>query len=177
VALSPKQLDSLGASTQVLAQGSLALCFFGRGAWEKGQQALGRFLDAAERSGLDEPELHLLHASVECSSKTPEKGKARLEALAKRSDLSEDSREDLKYLQGACGKEDAEGMQKVVSKVRLGRVVITVAWAHLKRSGLLDELGNLEWVKTVRDFVSTLGKGISKVPGSLQVSLGGSDWD
>lgn len=177
VALSPKQVASVGTATEVLTQGSLALCFFGRGAWDKGQQALGRFLEASERSGIDLPELQILHSYVECGSKTPEKGRTRLEALAKRSDLSEDARDDLKYLQGVCGKADAEAMQKIVSKVRLGKVVVAVAWEHLRRSGLLDALAELEWVKAVRGFVTGLGQGISKVPGNLQVSLGGSGWD
>jgi hypothetical protein len=177
VSLSATQLTSVGALTQVLTQGSLAVCFFGRAAWDKGQQALGRFLEVAERSGIDEPELHLLRAYTECSSKTPEKGKARLKELAARSDLSEDSRDDLKSLEEACGKEDAAGMQKVVGKVRLGKVIVRVSWEHLKRSGLLEALGDQEWVKAVGDFVTTLGQGISKVPGSTQVSLGGSDWD
>jgi hypothetical protein len=176
-ALSPEQLGSVASATQVLAQGSLALCFFERRDWVKGQQALGRFLEVAERSGIDEPELHILHAYAECGSKTPEKGKARLAALAKRSALSEDTRDDLEYLQGVCGKEDAAGMQKIVGQVRLGRVIVTVAWEHLQRSGLLDALGELDWVKAVREFVTTLGQGISKVPGALQVSVGGSGWD
>ena len=67
-----------------------------------------------------------------------------------------------------CGKADAETMQKVVSKVRLGKVIITVAWEHLKRSGLLDALGELEWVKAVRGFVTGLGQVISKVPGNVR---------
>jgi hypothetical protein len=177
VTLSRKQVDSVGVATEVLTQGSLALCFFGRGAWDKGQQALGRFLEASERSGIDLPELQILHAYVECGSKTPEEGRTRLEALAKRSDLSEDGRDDLKYLQGVCGKADAETMQRVVSKVRLGKVIVTVAWEHLKRSGLLDALGELEWVKAVRGFVTGLGQGSSKVPGHAHVSFGGHDWD
>ncbi|MFL5348414.1 MAG: hypothetical protein ACJ8AT_26760 [Hyalangium sp.] len=177
LSLSPEQLGSVEAATQVLAQGSLALCFFGRGAWEKGQQALGRFLEAADRAGIDEPELHLLHAYVECSSKLPEKGKARLAALAKRKALSEDTRDDVESLQRACEQADAEGMQKIVGRARLGRVIVSVAWEDLKRSGLLDALGELPWVKAVRDFVTTLGQGIAKVPGALKVSLGGSGWD
>jgi hypothetical protein len=172
--LSAGQRDSMGAATQVLTQGSLAVCYFGRAAWDKGTQALGRFLDAAERSGLDLPELHILRAYTECSSKTPEGGKARLKALAARSDLSEDSRDDLKYLEKACGKEDAEGMQRLVSKVRLGKVIVRVTWEHLRRSGLLDALAELEWVKAVRDFVTALGQGTSKAPGSVHVSF---DWD
>jgi hypothetical protein len=177
MSLSAAQLGSVGASTEVLTQGALAVCYFSRAAWDKGQQALGRFLDAAERSGLDLPELHVLRAYTECSSKTPEKGKARLKALAARSDLSEESQDDLKYLEKACGKENAEGMQKVVSNVRLGKVIIRVAWEHLRRSGLLDALAELEWVKAVRDFVTTLGQGSSKAPGSVHVSHGGWDWD
>jgi hypothetical protein len=172
--LSSGQMDAMGAATQVLAQGSLAVCYFGRKAWDKGQQALGKFLDAAERSGLDLPELHILRAYTECSSKTPESGRARLKALAARSDLSEDSREDLEYLEKACGKEDAEGMQRLVSKVRLGKVIVRVTWEHLRRSGLLDALGELEWVKAVRDFVTALGEGTSKAPGGVHVSF---DWD
>jgi hypothetical protein len=172
--LSSGQMDAMGAATQVLAQGSLAVCYFGRKAWDKGQQALGKFLDAAERSGLDLPELHILRAYTECSSKTPESGRARLKALAARSDLSEDSREDLEYLEKACGKENAEGMQRLVSKVRLGKVIVRVTWEHLRRSGLLDALGELEWVKAVRDFVTALGEGTSKAPGGVHVSF---DWD
>ncbi len=172
--LSSGQMDAMGAATQVLAQGSLAVCYFGRKAWDKGQQALGKFLDAADRSGLDLPELHILRAYTECSSKTPESGKARLKALAARSDLSEDSREDLEYLEKACGKEDAEGMQRLVSKVRLGKVIVRVTWEHLRRSGLVDALGELEWVKAVRDFVTALGEGTSKAPGGVHVSF---DWD
>jgi hypothetical protein len=172
--LSSGQMDAMGAATQVLAQGSLAVCYFGRKAWDKGQQALGKFLDAADRSGLDLPELHILRAYTECGSKTPESGRARLKALAARSDLSEDSREDLEYLEKACGKEDAEGMQRLVSKVRLGKVIVRVTWEHLRRSGLLDALGELEWVKAVRDFVTALGEGTSKAPGGVHVSF---DWD
>jgi len=41
------QLVAVNEATQVLAQGSLALCFFSREAWDKGQVALGRFLDVA----------------------------------------------------------------------------------------------------------------------------------
>ena len=140
-------------------------------------QALGRFLESAEQAGIDEPELHLLHASLECGSTTPQKGKARLEKLSHRDGLSEGLRGDVKLLQDACGKEDAEGLQKVVGQVRLGKAVVQVTWAHLKRSGLLDALADLEWAKAVRQFVSTLGQGISKVPSNLQVSLGGSEWD
>jgi hypothetical protein len=172
--LSEGQLEAMGAATQVLTQGSLAVCYFGRAAWDKGQQALGRFLDVAERSGMDLPELHILRAYTECSSKTPESGQARLKMLAGRSDLSEDSRDDLEYLEKACGKEDAKGMQRLVSKVRLGKVIVRVTWEHLRRSGLLDALGELEWVKAVREFVSTLGQGSSKAPGGVHVSF---DWD
>ena len=175
MALSEAQLSYMGASTEVLTQGSLAVCYFSRAAWEKGQQALGRFLDAADRSGIDLPELQVLRAYTECGSKTPEKGKARLKALAGRSDLTEDVQDDLKYLEKACGKEDAEGMQKVVSTVRLGKVIVRVTWEHLKRSGLIDALAELEWVKAVRELASTLGQGSSKAPGSVSVSLGG--WD
>jgi hypothetical protein len=181
--LSEAQLGYMGASTEVLAQGSLAVCYFSRAAWAKGQQALGRFLDAADRSGIDLPELHVLRAYTECGSKTPEKGKARLKALAARSDLTEDVQDDLKYLEKSCGTQDAEGMQKLVSSVRLGKVIVLVTWEHLKRSGLIDALGELEWVKAVRDFVSTLGQGSSKAPGGIKapgsdyVSHGGWDWD
>jgi hypothetical protein len=174
MSLSAAQLGSVGASTEVLTHGSLAVCFFSRAAWDKGQQSLGRFLDAADRSGLDLPELQVLRAYTECGSKTPEKGQARLKALAARSDLSKDSQDDLKYLEKACGKESAEGMQKVVSKVRLGKAIVRVAWEHLRRSGLLDALGELEWVKAVRDFVTTLGQGSSKASGGVYVSHG---WD
>ena len=177
VELSDAQQVSAMAATQALAQGSLAVCFFGRSEFSKGQQALGRFLESAEQAGIDEPELHLLHASLECGSTTPQKGKARLEKLSHRDGLSEGLRGDVKLLQDACGKEDAEGLQKVVGQVRLGKAVVQVTWAHLKRSGLLDALADLEWAKAVRQFVSTLGQGISKVPSNLQVSLGGSEWD
>ena len=166
--------DLADTEAQALAQGSLAVCYFGRGEWEKGQQALGRFLDAAEHSGLDMPELHILRAYTECSSKTPEKGKARLKTLSARSDLSEESRDDLKYLEKACGKEDAEGMKRMVSKARLGKLIVRVTWEHLRRSGLLDALAELEWVKAVRDFVTALGQGTSKAPGSVHASF---DWD
>jgi hypothetical protein len=172
--LSDGQRNSVGAATEALAQGSLAVCYFGRAEWEKGRQALGRFLDAAEHSGLDLPELHILRAYTECSSKTPESGKARLKALAARSDLSEESRDDLEYLQKACGKEDAEGMKRMVSKVRLGKIIVRVTWEHLRRSGLLDALAELEWVKAVRDFVTALGQGTSQAPGAVHVSF---DWD
>jgi hypothetical protein len=172
--LSDGQRNSAAAATEALTHGSLAVCYFGRGAWEKGQQALGRFLDAAEHSGLDLPELHILRAYTECSSKTPESGKARLKALSARSDLSDESRDDLKYLEKACGKEDAEGMKRLVSKVRLGKLIVRVTWEHLRRSGLLDALAELEWVKAVRDFVTALGQGTSKAPGNVHVSF---DWD
>jgi hypothetical protein len=177
LSVSAEQAGYVGASTQVLAHGSLALCYFGREVWEKGQQALGRFLDAAERSGIDEPELHVLRAYLECSSKTPEKGKARLAALSARTGLSEDTREDVKYLEGACGEKEPGGMKKVVGKVRMGKVIVRVAWTQLQRSGLLDALGKMEWVKAVGDFVTALGQGVGKVPGATQVSFGGGGWD
>lgn len=179
MSLSAAQLGAMGAATETLTQGSLAVCYFSRAAWDKGRQALGRFLDASERSGIDLPELQVLRAYTECGSETPEKGKARLKALAARNDLSEDSQDDLERLEKACGTQDAEGRQKVVGAVRLGKVIIRVTWEHLKRSGLVDALGGLEWVKAVRDFVSTLGQGSSKAPGTgrVHVSHGGWDWD
>jgi hypothetical protein len=175
VTLSPEQMGYVETSGQVLTQDSLALCFFGRQAWAKGQAALGKFLEAAERSGVDEPELHILHAYLECSSNTPEKGKARLAALSQRGELPQDSREDLEYLQGSCGDKEAGAMKKVVSQVRLGKVVARVGWDHLKRSGLLEALERQEWVKAVREFVVRLGEGISKIPGAVQVSAGRGD--
>ncbi len=177
VTLSPAQLVAVNEATQVLAQGSLALCFFSREAWDKGQVALGRFLDVAERSGLDEPELQVLRAYVDCGSKTPEQGRTRLTALSSRPELPESVSEDLKHLQKSCGDNEASTQHKVVDKVRLGRVIVRVAWAHLKRSGLLEALGDQAWVKAVGDFVSAMGQGIGKVPGGLQVSLGGAGWD
>lgn len=178
VSLSAAQRGSLGAATEALAQGSLAICYVSRAEWDKGRQALTRFLDASERSGMDLPELQVLRAYTECGSEKPEKGMARLKALAARSDLSEESQEDLKQLQRTCGGEDAEGLRKTVSVVRLGQAVIRVTWEHLKRSGLMDALGELEWVKAVRDFVTTLGQGSSKVPGSTTVYAShGHHWD
>jgi len=86
-------------------------------------------------------------------------------------------RDDLKHLEKSCGDKEASSQHKVVDKVRLGRVIVRVAWAHLKRSGLLEAVGDQAWVKAVGDFVSAMGEGIGKVPGGLQVSLGGGGWD
>jgi hypothetical protein len=104
-------------------------------------------------------------------------GKARLAELSKREVLPASVSDDLKHLEKSCGDKEASSQHKVVDKVRLGRVVVRGAWAHLKRSGLLEVLGNQEWVKAVGDFVTAVGEGIGKVPGGLQVSFGGAGWD
>lgn len=178
VSLSAGQLSAMGAATDALAQGSLAICYFSRAAWEPGRKALSRFLDASDRSGIDLPELQVLRAYTQCASDTPEKGVKRLKALSGREDLSEEIQKDLSQLEKVCGGPDADETLKFVSAVRLGKVVVLVTWEHLKRSGLMDALGELEWVKAVRGFVTTLGQGSSKVPGSTTVYAShGHHWD
>ena len=107
--LSPGQLAAMGAATDALAQGSLAICYFSRAAWDQGRQALARFLDASERSGIDLPELQVLRAYTECGSAKPEKGMARLKALSGRDDLSEESQHDLKF---SCRRSAAGRMRR-----------------------------------------------------------------
>lgn len=84
---------------------------------------------------------------------------------------------ELHKLRASVNSKEPQAMGKLINRVRLGKLIARVAWAHLQRSGLFEALGEQEWVKRVGEFITTLGQGISKVPGSLQVSLGGDGWD
>lgn len=175
VNLTAEQRKHLHGLSQVLAYGSLTRCQLKKDQFDKAKVSLGLFLDAAEQDGIDLPELQLLHASLECDAGTAEQGKARLAALAKRDDLSDRSREGLKQLESTCAKGEVK-LKGLTGQVKLGRVVVLVAWSHLRHSGLLEAFAGLPWVKAVGDFVTSLGTVVGKVPGSVQVSLGGS-WD
>ncbi len=175
VTLTAEERAHLHALTRVLAYGSLARCQLQRDMLVKAQVSMGLFLDAAEADGVELSELQLLRASLECGSETPEKGKARLAALAKRGDLSEHSRESLKQLEASCTKGSGE-LKGIAGRVKLGRVVVLVAWSQLQRSGLLGAFAEQPWVKAVVDFLMALGDISGKVPGRIQISIGGS-WD
>jgi hypothetical protein len=175
VTLTAEQRAHLHALTRVLAYGSLARCHLQRDVTVKAQVAMGLFLDAAEADGVDLPELQLLRASLECGSESPEKGKTRLAALARRGDLSEQGREGLKQLEGSCTKGSGE-LKGIAGRVKLGRIVVLVAWSQLQRSGLLGAFAEEPWVKAVADFLMALGNITGKVPGRIQISIGGS-WD
>lgn len=175
VNLTAGQRKHLHGLSRTLAYGSLTRCQLKKDQPEKAQASLGLFLDAAEQDGVDLPELQLLRASLECSSKAVDQGKARLTTLAKRDDLSDRSREGLKQLESSCAKGEVK-LKGIAGQVKLGRVIILVAWSHLRQSGLLEAFAGLPWVQAVGDFVTSLGNVVGKVPGTAQVSLGGS-WD
>lgn len=175
VNLTAEQRKHLHGLSQTLAYGSLTRCQLKKDQLDKARGSLGLFLDAAEQGGVDLPELQLLRASLECGPETAEQGKARLARLAKREDLSDRNREGLKQLEGSCAKSEAQ-LKGLAGQVKLGRVVVLVAWSHLRHSGLIEAFAGLPWVKAVGDFVTSLGTVVGKVPGKVQVSLGGG-WD
>jgi hypothetical protein len=175
VPMTAEQLEHLHGLSRVLAYGSLTRCQLQKDLTAKAQVSMGLFLDAAEQNGVELPELQVLRASLECGSETVEKGKARLAALAKRGDLSGSTRESLEQLERSCARGEVK-LKGIASQVKLGRVVVLVAWSHLRNSGLLEVLAAQPWVKAVGDFLTALGNVAGKVPGNVQLSIGGS-WD
>ncbi len=167
VAVTDASAGHVDAASQSLAHGSVSLCHFQKAELEKGSAALLSFLDTAEKNGLKSNETQLLRAYAECATGHADEGRARMKSL---SALSESELEDVAMLEKACGK-DLSKADALVSTARLGKLVARGAWGHLEKSGVLEKLSEMEWVRATSRFGGKLSGSFKAIPGGISSAV------
>lgn len=146
---------SLSGALTVLASGSTAICYAQRGEPKKSIEHLRKLLDAADDLGLASDSTELLRGLVECADGQEKKGRAILREVR---DATKD----------ASTKKRAEDLidhcdPSVLGVARLGGAIGLLAFDHLVRSRILDDLADTPLVGAVAGLGGAATSALDKV--------------
>jgi hypothetical protein len=155
------------AAIAVLANGATALCYMQRNEPEKANAPMHRMLDDADTLGLTGPEVEFLRGYVECADGDEKTGRKALQSILDDDKTPKPRKEAAKAILLACGKHGGV-LGGVTERVVLGTVIGLLAYEHLERSGLVDDLKGTPVARSMLGLVtgvtSALSKGRSAVP-------------
>jgi hypothetical protein len=162
-----KEAREAGASIGVLANGATALCYLQRDQPEKANPPMHRMLDDADALGMTGPEVEFLRGYVECADGDAKAGKKALDEIIADDKTPKPRREAAKAILAACGKHGGV-LGGVTERLVLGTVIGLLAWEHLERAGIVDDVKDTSVVRTILGLVTgvngALSKGRSAIP-------------
>ncbi len=159
LSLGKSREKELSAALTVLSSGSTALCYVQRGEPKKAVEHLRKLVDATDELGLASEGTELLRGLVECADGNAKKGRAILGDLR---DATKD----------ASTKKTAEDLlahcdPSVLGVARLGAAIGLLAFEHLVRSKILDDLKDTPLVSAIAGFGGAATAALTKVQAEI----------
>ncbi|MBX3251111.1 MAG: hypothetical protein KF901_28300 [Myxococcales bacterium] len=143
-----------------IAHASTAVCYYGRGEREQGDEALGHFVDAAARMGTPPEDLALVRAYLAYRRGDLADARAMLTLAKSSSRWDERERRRIDELLTHLDRDDTGALDRFFDKVFFASFAVKVAFDALEKTGAPAAIAETPFFRTMSGFTGAIGDAI-----------------